>query len=313
MRFSLASVPAYERATTLREMGRRLFNLDFESLAHEPVMEADVWILPGLAVTRARQSSHIITRFDPSREDDDFILVWADEPSLGRVNHSGQEIDGNQEAALLISCADPFRAEARSEFRATNLQLKRALLTPLLRDAEDRLMRPIPPSNSAMRLLKAYLDAVLREGVIDNPELGHAAALHICDLIALALGTDRDAAAFAAERGGRAARLAAVKHWALARLSEPGLGVRCAASAHGVTPRYIQLLFESQGMTFSAFVLRERLELARRQLGNPLLAQRPISAIAYDSGFGDLSYFNRVFRRTFGETPSDARHRAPAR
>ena len=32
-----------------------------------------------------------------------------------------------------------------------------------------------------------------------------------------------------------------------------------------------------------------------------------ISEIAYDSGFGDLSYFNRRFRRLYGLTPRDVR------
>jgi AraC-like DNA-binding protein len=32
-----------------------------------------------------------------------------------------------------------------------------------------------------------------------------------------------------------------------------------------------------------------------------------IGTIAYDVGFGDLSYFFRSFRRRFGMTPSDMR------
>jgi AraC-like DNA-binding protein len=34
---------------------------------------------------------------------------------------------------------------------------------------------------------------------------------------------------------------------------------------------------------------------------------RTISAVAFDCGFGDLSYFNRAFRRHYGATPSDIR------
>jgi AraC-like DNA-binding protein len=37
---------------------------------------------------------------------------------------------------------------------------------------------------------------------------------------------------------------------------------------------------------------------------------RSISAVAYEAGFGDLSYFNRTFRRRYGATPSDVRHGA---
>jgi AraC-like DNA-binding protein len=42
-------------------------------------------------------------------------------------------------------------------------------------------------------------------------------------------------------------------------------------------------------------------------LTEPRLAQNPVGAIAYDAGFGDLSYFNRSFKRRFGATPRDVR------
>jgi AraC-like DNA-binding protein len=37
------------------------------------------------------------------------------------------------------------------------------------------------------------------------------------------------------------------------------------------------------------------------------LLDRSIIGIAFDVGFGNLSYFNRLFRRTYGATPSDVR------
>jgi AraC-like DNA-binding protein len=42
-------------------------------------------------------------------------------------------------------------------------------------------------------------------------------------------------------------------------------------------------------------------------LTSPRFRYRPISAIAFDVGFGDLSYFNRLFRRHCQATPSDVR------
>jgi len=40
------------------------------------------------------------------------------------------------------------------------------------------------------------------------------------------------------------------------------------------------------------------------------LAQRSISSVAFEVGFGDLSYFNRAFRRCYGATPSEVRRSA---
>ena len=80
-------------------------------------------------------------------------------------------------------------------------------------------------------------------------------------------------------------------------------------TAHlGLTPRNLQRLFESEGTTFSEFLLLQRLSRAHRMLTEPRLAQNPVGAIAYDAGFGDLSYFNRSFKRRFGVTPRDVRN-----
>ena len=57
----------------------------------------------------------------------------------------------------------------------------------------------------------------------------------------------------------------------------------------------------------SEFVLAERLARAYRILSNPRFADRSITAVAFEVGFGDLSYFNRTFRRRFGCAPSRLR------
>jgi AraC-like DNA-binding protein len=49
-------------------------------------------------------------------------------------------------------------------------------------------------------------------------------------------------------------------------------------------------------------------------LTDPRRAGDKISAVAYDCGFGDVSYFNRVFRRRYDQAPSDVRAQSrPAR
>ena len=74
-----------------------------------------------------------------------------------------------------------------------------------------------------------------------------------------------------------------------------------------MTPRYIHMLFDGEGTTFSQYVLAERLACGRRVLLDPRHAHQSIGAIAYASGFGDLSHFNHAFRRRYGATPSEVR------
>jgi AraC-like DNA-binding protein len=54
------------------------------------------------------------------------------------------------------------------------------------------------------------------------------------------------------------------------------------------------------GMTPHQFVLRTRLHRVAVRLRTSV---EPISAIAFDAGFGDLSTFNRRFRRLMGSSP----------
>jgi AraC-like DNA-binding protein len=74
--------------------------------------------------------------------------------------------------------------------------------------------------------------------------------------------------------------------------------------------RYVQRLFETEGVTFTDFVLDARLAQAHRMLTNDRFANLKISAVACEAGFGDPSYFNRTFRRRYGATPSEVRTQA---
>jgi AraC-like DNA-binding protein len=94
-------------------------------------------------------------------------------------------------------------------------------------------------------------------------------------------------------------------------LTDGSLSAAALAARHGITVRYLHKLFEDDAMTYSQYVLDQRLALAYRRLRHPRFTGRTVSSIAHDAGFGDLSYFNRTFRRRYCVTPSDARRRVP--
>ena len=148
---------------------------------------------------------------------------------------------------------------------------------------------------------------LLGEPALPTHELQQLAIAHIYDLAALAMGATRDAAEIASSRGLAAARLREIKSDIAASLSRGEISVAEIAQRQRVTPRYIQMLFENEGATFTEFVRNARLNRAYRMLRDPRFADRSISTIAFDAGFTDLSYFNRLFRRRFGGTPSDIR------
>ncbi|MHC2624819.1 AraC-like DNA-binding protein [Bradyrhizobium huanghuaihaiense] len=176
-------------------------------------------------------------------------------------------------------------------------------------DAEDSVARPLDHNPALTALLHRYYDFAVQHAEGLDALAQHAVSQHLMDLMVLVLGGRRDATELAKERGLPAARLEAIKADILARLGDGSLALADLARRHRASPRTIQLLFERSGVTFSEFMLEQRLLRAARLLRDPMHRAAKISDLAYLSGFNDVSYFHRAFRRRFGMTPSDAKVR----
>jgi hypothetical protein len=91
------------------------------------------------------------------------------------------------------------------------LTLSRQRLAPLVPGFEDAFMRPVPRNTEALQLLTRYVRHLNDQQGLATPELRRLAINHVYDLVALALGATRDAAAIASGPGLHAARLHAIK------------------------------------------------------------------------------------------------------
>ena len=99
-----------------------------------------------------------------------------------------------------------------------------------------------------------------------------------------------------------------IKDYIHQRLPDPALGPAEIAAAVNISTRYLHKLFEAEHHTVALYIKGLRLDRARRDLLDPRLAGRPISAIAYACGFGDLSGFNRAFRQAYAVSPKELRN-----
>jgi len=83
------------------------------------------------------------------------------------------------------------------------------------------------------------------------------------------------------------------------------LSLATVAQASGASVFHFCKVFKkTTGLRFTDYVGRMRLEDAKTQLLNP---NRRISEIAYDVGFQSLTQFNRMFKRVFGQSPTEFR------
>jgi len=314
IRLSLDDAPERERAGRYREfLGRSVMRLDVEPLRDTP-FEVDITVqaLPGLQLFSGRLhgSRNQRTREMLADGKDDFsLMVNLGGPYL--VSQGGRELTLADGEATLVTSAEPCSFTHHPPGGVLALLFPRQPFAALVAGVEDCYVRRIPSHTPALKLLMDYVAIARDQHAIASPELQHLVVRHVHDLMAVALGATREAAEVAQGRGVRAARLHAIKADIAGHLAEVDLSVAALALRHGCTPRFVQRLFEAEGTTFTEYVLAQRLALAHRMLSDPRRSGDKIATIAYDAGFGDLSYFNRAFRRRFGGAPSDVRTSQP--
>jgi AraC-like DNA-binding protein len=239
--------------------------------------------------------------------DDD---LWLNLTLAGQraVWHCGREaVFGDGEA--LLSTGSQASRNAFSDTRFISFRVPFKPIAALVPDVEDHLCRPIRRDVEALRLLAGYGGALM-EDACSSPEMQRLVTTHVYDLVALALGAGRDTARVAAARGGQAARLRTIKADIEDNLERADLSPATLAARHRMPLRYLQRLFEADGIACTEYVLKRRLARAHQLLREPQSFERPIRAVALAAGFSHLSRFNRAFRLRFGQTPSDVRAQA---
>jgi AraC-like DNA-binding protein len=311
VRISTDAITAKDRLEVAREIfGRQMLRLELEETGTGP-FRADLKLqsLPGLRIVSGPFSAARASRTRSLLSDgNDDIFLSVNHFGPFAVAQRNKEFVLNEGESVFFSCADILRAE-RSAGIATGLRVPRAILARHVPNLEDRIHRLIPHSDEVMNLLRGYVQ-VFENNETVSPEFARLAVTHIHDLLALSLGARPDFAEVARERGLSAARLRAIKATIMRDLTRHNLGVAAVSAQHRLTTRHVQRLFENEGTTFSRFVLERRLAHVHARLTDPGQAHKNVGAIIFDGGFGDVSYFNRAFRRRYGATPSEVRHHA---
>ena len=158
----------------------------------------------------------------------------------------------------------------------------------------------LPPSQPLLRFVATA------EAAGDHAEALEEVALALAGAVLATLATGGRTAAAPSRRDERRVTDA------VRRIeSEPHEPVTLSALARdaAMSPYHFLRTFQAvAGMTPYQFLLAERMRAAAIRLRD---SEESVSAIAFDSGFNDLSTFNHRFRRVMGMTPSAWRRARP--
>lgn len=313
---STEDLPERDRLAIWHELhGRTLFNLGMAPHAGSP-FKADATINRIQDIAMATVNSSRVQYYTDRghlQNAQDSIAIFTVQRGKAHGKQNGRDaIIGPGEGFAILN-NEMASVNVMEDGRYLTIYVPRHVVAPLVPDIEHAIMQPMALNSSSLKLLMGYA-AALQENVSKlDVSLRHNIAMHLGDLTANVLGANGDAGSLIASRGLRAARLRAIKEDILANLADHDLSAETVARRQGITSRYIRKLLDSDGTSFSDLVLTLRLTHAHRLLCDPRHLVSSVGTIAYEVGFGDLSYFNRTFRRQFGMTPSDARAEAARR
>lgn len=304
LHFSTRELSAPKRLDALRDLFDRSICMEIDA---PPGQAVDIEMHLASGFRRARMLSSLTARVTRSSArlsdgEDTVCLMIKTGGNMALRQGQHEAIPRLGDAVLLV-----YRQAALLEFdQCTYLSVRVpfSALAPTAR-VEVAAGRCIPRHTSALSLLQSYVASLPPR--IEDPQLVRLAATHIHDLLALAIGATPDGRDLAHQRGLRAARLQAIR---TAVVQDPTLHIDQVAASQGITPRYVQMLFEEEGTTFSDFALERRLDLAWHMLTSPRYAGCSVLSIALEAGFGDLSHFNRRFKHRYLMTPREVRVQA---
>jgi len=137
-----------------------------------------------------------------------------------------------------------------------------------------------------------------------SPRFGEAILDLVASAYACITATAADGSSIAVGRREQ------IRSYIETHLHDPALTPGSVAAAVHLSPRRLHQLFEADGETVGAYILRRRLEECARAMGDVSQRSRTVTEIAFLHGFNNASHFGRVFRERYQATPSDYRRRS---
>ena len=307
-RVSTRAFAKRERLTAWREIfGRTVCNLDIDPVTADRFSsEATGWRLPGLGLLTGATSGVRLTHARELIADDDLSFMTGPMPKWTASQLGRHPVLGAGDGVLMNN-AEVGAMTLPQETRFLTFRVPAAAIAPLVPDVAAVVAKRVPADLKALRLLTRYLEILQDTAALATRQLQDLAATHVYDLLALALGATSEAGEIANGRGLRAARLQTILAEIRAHFSEPGFSPGDVASKLDVSPRYVQDVLHDTGVSFTERVMELKLQKARAMLAGARNGSIKVIDIAYGCGFGDISYFNRCFRRRFGAAPGEFR------
>lgn len=253
-------------------------------------------------VSSASLSAASITNCDPERLSLALVLRGRHEVMQERRRAAVGPGD-----LVAVHTSSPYATRFATPYDLALFVVPRVLLRPYSDRIGARTAERIAPTHGAGRVAAGLLRSLaieLAEGELgDADEAFGETVIDLVRGIYAPTGTVPDHVGANVQRRELHARL---RSYIDLHISDPALTPERIAHEHFISVRYLYKLFGDDGGV-AKLIRAKRLERCRRDLVDEALGDHTVAAVAFRWGFNDPGYFSRLFRLTYGVSPTQFR------
>lgn len=229
--------------------------------------------------------------------------ILAGKANLSQAGHVAAMERGD---VAILDSTRSYEIDVPSSFDALWVSVPRYRIEGRLTSIEQIMSQRINGSAGIGNLASVMLRSALKEASRISAADANRITNSLLDLLGLSLACE-----FATEPSqsvGRKSTLRRIQQYIDDHLDDEALSLDTIAAAHALSSRYVNKLFEREGVSTARWIRMRRLEQCRADLENPEKRNRSISEIAFNHGFGNISSFNRAFKARFNVAPTALRN-----
>ncbi len=261
--------------------------------------EIDVRYSGAIRLARLRSTKQRVERTARLARNDsaESVLVAFQRSGVGIVEQDGRQAVLSGMSFSLFDTGRPYRLCFDGQFEHLVIQVPRCSLDRRVPNVSRLTARPFDGRNGEGAMLTAFLLELAQVAEdLESPNVERIAEIGI-DLLASAL-SDRSGT-------GPSCQLFRLKTRLLNRIRDNSVDLAEVAAAEGLSLRTAQRLFQAEQATPMTWLMAERLKRAASELAATTTS---VTQVAFAWGFSDITHFDRVFRRHFGQSPRDYRN-----
>jgi len=314
LKFSTRDIPPRERCEWLRELiCREYANVEITSPMHADLsQELTIYPWGNLQLSTIQSSAISLERAakEPylSSQDAYFAVMLVSGDYL--LEQNGREVLLQPGDMTIYDATRPHQIHCPGEFSKLILSIPRSVLRDRIRDIDRCTALRIPGAQGIGSVAANFLhSSAIHAEQLQAHEFSRISD-HALDLLTLAITSVRPAE-FHLSRS-QSVSLNNIKAFIERNLRDADLCTGLIVQNTGFSARYINHLFQAEGISLMRYVWKRRLENCRKDMLSPVYSGYRVSDIAFRWGFNDTAHFSRAFKQQFGCSPREFRQQITA-